>query len=159
MKLSLPRLGLAGGIDRDGSRAAELLAAGFGSVEFGTVTPDAQPGCHSSVALLVQRLAALAPHAPDTRNNALIGIGLGLGQGAQDSLAAGADAQPVRGDDARIARRLPDRSPSHRGGSSGQGQERHEYDETQIEHCEPHRQPKARQYGVTLSQSAYCAGR
>ncbi|MDP3841936.1 MAG: hypothetical protein Q8Q81_04980 [Oxalobacteraceae bacterium] len=82
MKPSLPRLGLAGGIDRDGSRAAELLAAGFGSVEFGTVTPDAQPGCHSSVALLVQRLAALAPHAPDTRNNALIGIGLGLGQGA-----------------------------------------------------------------------------
>ena len=82
MKRLLPRLGLAGGIDRDGSRAAELLAAGFGSVEFGTVAPDAQPGRHSSVALLVQRLAALAPHAPDTRNNALIGIGLGLGQGA-----------------------------------------------------------------------------
>lgn len=82
MKLALPRLGLAGGIDRDGSRAAELLAAGFGSVEFGTVTPDAPPGCRSSVALLAQRLAALAPYAPDTQNKALIGIGLGLGQGA-----------------------------------------------------------------------------
>lgn len=82
MKLLLPRLGLAGGIDRDGSRAAELLAAGFGSVEFGTVTPDAQPGCRSSVALLAQRLVALAPRAPAAQNSALIGIGLGLGQGA-----------------------------------------------------------------------------
>lgn len=82
MKPCLPRLGLAGGIDRDGSRAAELLAAGFGSVEFGTVTPDPEPGRDPSVALLAQRLAALAPHAPDTQNKALIGIGLGLGQGA-----------------------------------------------------------------------------
>ncbi len=78
----LPRLGLAGGIDRDGSRAAELLAAGFGSVEFGTVTPDAQPGRHSSVALLTQRLAALDSSLPNGKNRALIGIGLGLGQGA-----------------------------------------------------------------------------
>ena len=75
------RLGLAGGIDRDGSRAAELLVAGFGSVEFGTVTSDGEPGCPSSLAVLVQRLAALAPRS-ETQNKALIGIGLGLGQGA-----------------------------------------------------------------------------
>lgn len=83
MKCLLPLLGLAGGIDRDGSRAAELLAAGFGSVEFGTVTPDAQPGCRSSVALLTQRLAALGPRLPATQDRTLIGIGLGLGQGAE----------------------------------------------------------------------------
>ena len=82
MKPSLPRLGLAGGIDRDGSRAAELLAAGFGSVEFGTVTPDAEPGRHPGVAALAQRLAALGPRLPATQNSALIGIGLGLSQGA-----------------------------------------------------------------------------
>lgn len=82
MKHFMPRLGLAGGIDRDGSRAAELLAAGFGSVEFGTVAPDAEPDRHSSVALLAQRLAALGPRLPATQNSALIGIGLGLGQGA-----------------------------------------------------------------------------
>jgi dihydroorotate dehydrogenase len=88
MKLFLPRLGLAGGLDRDGSRAAELLATGFGSVEFGTVTPNAEPGCHSSVALLVQRLAALARFSPDTPNSMLIGIGLGLGQGAAPTALA-----------------------------------------------------------------------
>lgn len=33
------RPGLAGGIDKDGSRAAELLAIGFGSVEVGSVLP------------------------------------------------------------------------------------------------------------------------
>lgn len=82
MKCLLPRLGLAGGIDRDGSRAAELLAAGFGSVEFGTVAPDPEPGRQPGVALLAQRLAALGPRLPATQNNALIGIGLGLGQGA-----------------------------------------------------------------------------
>lgn len=82
MKHSLPRLGLAGGIDRDGSRAAELLAAGFGSVEFGTVAPDADPGRQPGVALLAQRLAALGPRLPDRQNSALIGIGLGLGQRA-----------------------------------------------------------------------------
>lgn len=82
MKRLLPRLGLAGGIDRDGSRAAELLAAGFGSVEFGTVTPDPEPGRHPGVALLAQRLAALGPRLPATPNSALIGIGLGLGQHA-----------------------------------------------------------------------------
>ena len=31
------RPGLAGGIDKDGTRGAELLGLGFGSVEFGTV--------------------------------------------------------------------------------------------------------------------------
>ncbi|WP_155837367.1 dihydroorotate dehydrogenase [Herminiimonas sp. CN] len=83
MMFSLPRLGLAGGIDRDGSRAAELLAAGFDSVEFGTVTPDPEPGRHPGVALLAQRLAALGSRLPESQNRAQIGIGLGLGQGAE----------------------------------------------------------------------------
>jgi dihydroorotate dehydrogenase len=88
MKCLLPPLGLAGGIDRDGSRAAELLAAGFGSVEFGTVTPDAQPGCRSSVALLTQRLAALGPRLPAAQDRTLIGIGIGLGLGQGAELTA-----------------------------------------------------------------------
>ena len=82
LRLGRGRPGLAGGIDRDGSRAAELLGAGFGSVEFGTVAPEPEPGRHPGVALLAQRLAAVgAPLAAD-RNRTLIGIGLGLGQGA-----------------------------------------------------------------------------
>ncbi len=38
------RPGLAGGIDKDGSRVAALLAMGFGSVEIGSVMPEAVPG-------------------------------------------------------------------------------------------------------------------
>ncbi len=72
----LGRLGLAGGIDKDGSRAAELLAAGFDSVEFGTVTPQPEPGSNPGVATLAARLAALAA-STDTR----IGIGMGGGAG------------------------------------------------------------------------------
>lgn len=82
LRLGRERPGLAGGIDRDGSRAAELLAAGFGSVEFGTVTPEAEPGRQPGVAVLAQRLAALGRRLPAPQNSALIGIGLGLGQGA-----------------------------------------------------------------------------
>lgn len=58
--------GLAGGIDKDGSRAAELLALGFGSVEFGSVLPE-------SAATVAVRLGA----ARDERGVA-IGVGLGL---------------------------------------------------------------------------------
>lgn len=60
------RPGLAGGIDKDGSRATELLALGFGSVEVGSVLP-AEAGA------VAARLAAGA--AP--RGGAL-GVGLGL---------------------------------------------------------------------------------
>ncbi|HQT71868.1 MAG TPA: hypothetical protein PLE48_15800 [Thiobacillus sp.] len=83
MKCLLPRVGLAGGIDRDGSRAAELLTAGFGSVEFGTVAPDLESGHLSSVSLLTQRLAALGPRLRAVQGSALIGVGLGLAQGAE----------------------------------------------------------------------------
>lgn len=74
------RPGLAGGIDNDGSRAAELLAAGFGSVEFGTVTPRPEPGAHPGanpgVVALAACLRALPPRAPGA---ALVGIGIGIG--------------------------------------------------------------------------------
>lgn len=73
------RPGLAGGIDKDGSRAAELLAAGFGSVEFGTVTPHPEPGNNPGVTALAARLAALPPRRP---GDAGIGIGLGMGNSA-----------------------------------------------------------------------------
>lgn len=70
------RPGLAGGIDKDGSRAPELLAAGFASVEFGTVTPRPEPGSNPGVAALAARLSSLAPRNPgETR----IGIGIGMG--------------------------------------------------------------------------------
>lgn len=73
------RLGLAGGIDKDGSRSAELLASGFDSIEFGTVTPcpeDSNPG----VAALAARLSV---HAPRGSRTTRIGIGIGMGSHAQ----------------------------------------------------------------------------
>lgn len=72
------RPGLAGGIDKDGSRAAELLALGFAAVEFGTVVPCAMAPDQSGVDALVARLAALGPRRPDATQ---IGIGLGLRSG------------------------------------------------------------------------------
>lgn len=60
------RPGLAGGIDKDASRAEELLGMGFGSVEFGSVMPEA-------VSPVAARLAAL----PWSRATA-IGVGIGL---------------------------------------------------------------------------------
>lgn len=60
------RPGLAGGIDKDGSRAEELLGLGFGSVEFGSVMPAA-------VLIATSRLAELSP----LRMTA-IGVGVGL---------------------------------------------------------------------------------
>lgn len=68
------RPGLAGGIDRDGSRAASLLACGFAGVEFGTAAPLSGPGGQPGVAALVRRLAEAAAQ-PD---RARIGVGLGM---------------------------------------------------------------------------------
>lgn len=80
------RPGLAGGIDNDGSRAAELLAAGFGSVEFGTVTPRPEPGANPGVVALAARLRALPPRA---QGAARVGIGIGMGgDAAPETLAA-----------------------------------------------------------------------
>lgn len=76
------RLGLAGGIDKDGTRAAALLAAGFDSIEFGTVTP----GPESAVAALASRLAALAPQR---RGAVRIGIGIGMGGSASPAALPG----------------------------------------------------------------------
>lgn len=79
------RPGLAGGIDKDGRRAMELLAAGFGSVEFGTVTPQPEAGGNPGVAQLAARLRTLAPRHADASR---IGIGIGMGStAAPDSLA------------------------------------------------------------------------
>lgn len=71
--------GLAGGIDKDGRRAEELLAAGFGSVEFGTVTPQPEPGGNPGVAALAARLSTLAPRGPGATR---VGIGIGMGSTA-----------------------------------------------------------------------------
>ena len=61
------RPGLAGGIDKDGTRAAELLGLGFGSVEFGTVAVGPRAG--AELAALRARLAALPPRAPGATAN------------------------------------------------------------------------------------------
>lgn len=83
------RPGLAGGIDKDGSRAAELLALGFASVEFGTVAPFAempgQPGVDALVARLAAYRATCGPCRPD---DARIGVGLGMRGGEAQDLAA-----------------------------------------------------------------------
>lgn len=76
------RLGLAGGIDKSGSRGAELLATGFDSVEFGTVTPHPEPGANPGVAALVSRLQALPARGPGATQ---VGIGLGKGSASPPS--------------------------------------------------------------------------
>lgn len=53
----LRRPGLAGGIDKSGERAGELLAMGFGSVEFGSVTALPLPGSNPGIAALCRQLA------------------------------------------------------------------------------------------------------
>ena len=83
------RPGLAGGIDKEGSRAVELLSIGFGSVEFGTVTPQPvpgqQPGHNPGVDALVARLAGIHQIAGGCR----IGVSLGAGPDVTpDTLAA-----------------------------------------------------------------------
>lgn len=70
----LSRPGLAGGIDKDGSRAAELLSLGFGSVEFGSVTMQAVAGYHVGIAVLIERLSQQDRSTP---GRTAIGIGLG----------------------------------------------------------------------------------
>jgi len=61
----LARPGLAGGIDKEGSRAGELLRIGFGSVEFGSVLPDG--------------LAAVAERLAPWRGSSGCALGAGLG--------------------------------------------------------------------------------
>lgn len=77
------RLGLAGGIDKDGSRAVELFTAGFDSIEFGTVTPLPEPGGNPGVAALASRLSAL-----ETRRFGNTRIGIGIGMNSNAALAA-----------------------------------------------------------------------
>lgn len=79
------RPGLAGGIDRDGSRATSLLACGFAGVEFGTAAPLPGPGGQPGVAALVRRLATVV----GLPGRARIGIGLGMnGDVPLDALGA-----------------------------------------------------------------------
>lgn len=79
------RPGLAGGIDKDGSRAAELLAAGFGSVEFGTVTPYPEPNVNPGVGALAARLRALSPRV---RDDTRVGVGIGMSSDAAPATLA-----------------------------------------------------------------------
>ncbi len=60
------RPGLAGGVDKDGSRAAELLALGFASVEVGSVMPAAAPAVAATLA------------AGAAARGGAVGVGLGL---------------------------------------------------------------------------------
>jgi dihydroorotate dehydrogenase len=70
-------IGLAGGIDKDGSRAGELLAAGFASVEFGSVAAGIDGHPDDSAAMLAATLAAYRD-AGETR----IGVGISRPPGA-----------------------------------------------------------------------------
>ncbi len=68
-------IGLAGGIDRDGSRAGELLAAGFASVEFGSVAAGIAGFPDDSAAALAARLGEWRA-APGRAEAPRIGVGL-----------------------------------------------------------------------------------
>lgn len=70
-------IGLAGGIDRDGHRAAELLAAGFDSVEFGSVAAGIAGHPDAGAATLAARLAEQRSRAPGAAGTARIGVGIG----------------------------------------------------------------------------------
>ncbi|GIK25063.1 MAG: dihydroorotate dehydrogenase (quinone) [Betaproteobacteria bacterium] len=67
---------LAAGHDRDGTRAAKLLSAGFGAVEFGSVCPAPVPGRHDGAAALAARLLSL-------RREAVFDCAIGINLGAQ----------------------------------------------------------------------------
>jgi len=71
----LRRPGLAGGIDKTGERAEELLGLGFGSVEFGSVTCRPILGSNPGLTALILQIATVAPKK---RAKTAIGIGLGL---------------------------------------------------------------------------------
>lgn len=71
----LNRPGLAGGIDKTGGRAGELLELGFGSIEFGSVTCQPLPGHNPGLEALVRAIATVkAKKCPKSA----IGLGLGL---------------------------------------------------------------------------------
>lgn len=71
----LSRPGLAGGIDKTGERALELLALNFGSIEFGSVTTQPLPGSNPGLQALIQAIATVSRKK---RPKTAIGIGLGL---------------------------------------------------------------------------------
>jgi dihydroorotate dehydrogenase len=71
----LDRPGLAGGIDKTGERAGELLGLDFGSVEFGSVTSRPLPGSNPGLQALI---LAIATVSRKKRPKSAIGIGLGL---------------------------------------------------------------------------------
>lgn len=71
----LSRPGLAGGIDKSGERAAELLGLGFGSVEFGSVTGLPLAASNPGLAALIGRIATVDP---EKRAKTAVGISLGL---------------------------------------------------------------------------------
>lgn len=73
-------LWLAAGIDRSGERAGELLALGFGGVDFGTVTPAACERFPAATALAA-RLAPFARRAAPTAARTLVGVNLGIQPG------------------------------------------------------------------------------
>jgi dihydroorotate dehydrogenase len=79
------RPGLAGGIDKDGSQATVLLSSGFGSVEFGTVTPLPEPGHNPGVVALMARLSTVDR---SKSKGAQIGVSLGAGIGASPAALA-----------------------------------------------------------------------
>lgn len=72
----LQRPGLAGGIDNDGTRAAELLSQGWGSVEFGSVRAENLPalGARLAAAQASLSITTTTASAPPSA----VGIGLGL---------------------------------------------------------------------------------
>lgn len=71
----LNRPGLAGGVDKTGERAGELLDLDFGSVEFGSVTSQPLPGSNPGLKALI---LAIATVSRKKRPKTAIGIGLGL---------------------------------------------------------------------------------
>jgi dihydroorotate dehydrogenase len=75
-------LGLAAGVDQDGSRLAESAACGFGFLEIGTIRPDAMPA--EAMLRAADRIVAFRREVPG------VPVGVSLG-----SSAAGLDRQTL----------------------------------------------------------------
>lgn len=83
-------IGVAAGYDRDGSRLAELSAAGFAFVEIGTVNATAGPGAVAMLQPIVRNIAChrLRSAPLSGQRGAVIGVSIGSQRDEPDTVAA-----------------------------------------------------------------------
>lgn len=81
-------IGVAAGYDREGSRLAELAAAGFAFVEIGTLNAPTGAGAAAVLAPVVANVARYRSATASARCRAAIGVSIGSQRDAPDAAAA-----------------------------------------------------------------------